>query len=258
MRLSIVIVSWNVAPLLEACLRSIAHTASDLAPEIIVVDNASRDGSAQMVAEKFPEVKLIANTRNLGFPAANNQGILVATGNYVLLLNPDTKVLENTLATCVEFMEQHPDCGVLGCKHLNPDETWQSSVRRLPRLRDQLLIFTKLAKLAPRLPTLNSYYCRDLDLTRDAQVDQVAGSFFLIRRELLDEIGLLDDEFFIWFEEVDYCKRAKQAGWEVWYTPRANIVHYGGQSFAQRLTLTKQKLFFKSAWRYFSKHGFTW
>ncbi|MDD2807782.1 MAG: glycosyltransferase family 2 protein [Patescibacteria group bacterium] len=254
--LSIVVVSWNVKKLLRECLKSIFVRENKLNIEVIVVDNASHDGSVEMIKNEFPAIDLIPNTHNLGFAAANNQGILKSQGRYILVLNPDTVIVKDALNKMIDFMEKNYQIGIAGCKHLNPDWTVQPSVRRLPDFLPIFFIFTKLAKIFPNLPPIYYYLAKDFNYKITQPIDQVAGSFFMIRREALDEIGLFDENFFIWFEEVDLCKRANDAGWQVWYYAGAEIIHYGGQSFAQQLAIKKQRQFFKSAWYYFIKHGF--
>ena len=256
--LSIIIVSWNVSELLKKCLKSVYKNQGKINLKIFVIDNTSTDNTVEMVKTNFPDVNIIANKNNLGFATANNQGIKKSQAKYILLLNPDTEIGENTLKNMVEFMEENYKIGIAGCKHCNPDWTLQPSVRRFPRLLPILLILTKVAKIIPGLPALRSYLAQDFDYKIAQPAEQVAGSFFMIRKKTLEEIGLLDEKFFLWFEEVDYCKRAKAAGWQVWYNANPKIIHYGGQSFSQRLTIRKQLIFVKSAWYYFKKHGFVW
>ena len=265
MDISIIIVSWNVRDLLKKCLASIFRFAPDFAFEVIVVDNASADGTVEMARADYPNVRLIANKKNLGFAKANNQGIAQAKGEYVLLLNPDTEFIEDALSACVAKMGSDKTIGVLGCQLLNSDKTIQPSVRAFPRVRDIIVILLKLHKLFPSL--LNKYLAKDFDYMESNphsnplpfrerglyEVDQVMGAFFLVRRKVFDQIGLLDEKFFIWFEEVDFCRRAKQAGWNVAYYPGARIIHHGGQSFVKADTWRKQKWFFKSALLYFMK-----
>jgi len=256
-KLSIIIVSWNVKKLLHTCLDSIKKQQGKLSLEIIVVDNGSHDGTVEMIKEHFPNIELIPNTTNLGFAAANNQGILKSRGQYILLLNPDTEIIRDALNKTVDFMERGARVGVMGCKHLNPDWTLQPSVRRFPTAGVIALIITKVAKIMPNASSLYNYLARNFDYKLTQPVDQVAGSFFMIRRQVIDEVGLFDENFFLWFEEVDFCKRTHKAGWEVWYDSGAEIIHHGGKSFDQQLTVNKQKQFFKSAWYYFQKHGLT-
>ncbi len=252
--LSIVIVSWNVKDLLKKCLLSIDKHKNKLDLEIIVVDNASRDGTVEMLKQEFPSIKLITNSNNLGFAAANNQGILRSQGEYLLLLNPDTEVIKDSLEKMLKFIGIRPPIGILGCKHLNPDWTLQPSVRRFPGFWAIFFILTKIYKIFPNIPPVYYYFAQDFNYKIAQPVDQVAGSCMLIRRQVIEEIGLFDEKFFIWFEEVDLCKRAIDDKWEVWYTPDAEIIHHGGRSFRQIATWKKQQLFFKSAWYYFKKH----
>lgn len=253
--LSIVIVSWNVKDLLEKCLQSIFKFQNDLNLEVIVIDNASADQTATMVKKEFPNVKLIANNINVGFAQANNQGIMASAGDLILVLNPDTEIIKNALARMVNFIQSNSKIGIVGAKHLNPDYTLQPSVRRFPSFWPIFFIFTKLAKIFPNLPPVYSYLARDFDYKITQPVDQVAGSCLLIRKVVLDQIGLFDENFFTWFEEVDLCKRTKDGGWQIWFLAEAEILHAGGQSFNQLTTFKKQNIFFQSAFYYFKKHG---
>lgn len=255
-RVSVIIVSWNVRDLLRACLASLSRSAGDFVLEIFVVDNNSADKSAQMVEQEFPQVKLIANKENFGFAAANNQAIRQASGDYLLLLNPDTEVSSQTIAQSIIFMQENERCGVMGPKLLNEDKSVQPSIRRFPTVWPILLMFLKIPKLIPSLAPINRYLATDFDYNKKQSVDQVMGAFMFIRRDVLDKVGLLDEDFFIWFEEVDFCRRVVDAGFQVMYAPNIETIHYGGRSFGQQKTIKKQKLFFNSAWRYFTKHGF--
>lgn len=254
-KISIIIVSWNVRELLKKCLESIYRFSAGLDLEIIIIDNNSSDGTVDMVKKNFPKVKTLVNHNNLGFAAANNQGIKQATGDYILLLNPDTEIRKNAIKKTLDFIKTKERAGIVGCKHLNPDMTLQPSVRKFPRVLAVFLILSKVAKIFPNLSPVYKYLYKDFNYKYNQPVDQVAGSFMLIDKNLIREIGGFDEKFFIWFEEVDLCKRAKDALWEVWYFSQAEIIHHGGQSFKQQLTLKKQKLFFKSALYYFQKHG---
>ena len=254
-QISIIIVSWNVSDLLDACLRSIEKWIGKISLEVIVVDNNSTDGTVEMLQRDHPIVKVIANSTNRGFAAANNQGIIESRGEYVLLLNPDTELRSTVLETMLAFFQAHPPAGVAGCRHRNTDLTLQHSVRRFPTLPAILLIFSKIAKVAPHLPALERYFALDFDYKKTEPVDQIAGSFFMIRREGLDQVGLLDENFFIWFEEVDFCRRVVATDWQVWFVTEGEIVHHGGMSFRQQLTLKKQLRFLRSAVYYFRKHG---
>jgi len=252
--LSIVIVNWNVKKYLEKCLVSIFRETKNIRFEVFVIDNASQDGSAEMVRSNFPEVKLINNKKNIGFAKANNQGIKEARGEFVLLLNPDTEIIESAIEKMVKFVEENSKCGVAGCKLLNPDRTLQPSIKRFPTLFSQILILLKLHHLFPKLKPLRNYFALDFDYTQEQEVDQVMGAFFLTRKEVLDKVGFLDENYYIWFEEVDFCRRVEDAGWKVCYSPRARIVHHKSQSFSQLLSFKKQRIFNRSLLYYFRKH----
>jgi GT2 family glycosyltransferase len=250
MNVSIIIVSWNTEELLKKCIESILRYSQNIEYEIIVVDNASTDNTTEMVTKNFPIVKLIANKKNLGFAKANNQGIQISTGKYVLLLNPDTEFIDESLDRAIEKLTDD-NIGVLGCKLLNTDKSIQPSVRRFPRVLDIIAILIKLHKLFPSL--LNKYLTKNFNYSHEQEVDQVMGAFFFVPRIVFDKIGLLDEGYFIWFEEVDFCRRAKREGYKVIYFPETQIIHHGSQSFAQAMTWQKQKWFFRSAFRYLTK-----
>ncbi len=258
MTLSIIIVNWNVRHYLEKCLLSIIKNTHDLDYEIIVVDNNStRDDSKKFLANFKTEenLKIILNNQNLGFAKANNQGIKQAQGEYVLLLNPDTEIIkEGSLAMAVELMKKNKDWGVLGCRLWEADKQTQLSVRSFPRLIPQIMISLKLHHIFPRARVLRNYFQPNFDYEKITSVDQVMGAFLMTKKEVLSKIGMLDEKFYIWFEEVDFCKRTKQAGWKVVYSPNPTIIHYGSQSFAQVLSLAKQRIYNRSAIHYFRKY----
>lgn len=258
MDLSIIIVNWNTRMFLDGCLASIFRETKNINFEIFVVDNGSSDGSAQMVKEKYPAVKLIENKENRGFAAANNQAIKEAAGQYILALNPDTVILNDCLEAAVEKMDTRPDAGILSVKTLNRDGSIQKVVRRDPTLLTQLILPSKMKKIFPDWAALKGYYCDDFDYEKEGPAEQLQGSFLLMRREALDKIGLFDEKFFIWFEEVDLCRRAKCAGFNLLYFPGASIIHYGGESFAQLTTLKKQGLYARSLLYYFWKNKQKW
>jgi N-acetylglucosaminyl-diphospho-decaprenol L-rhamnosyltransferase len=248
--LSIVIVSWNVRDLLQQCLRSIL--ANSQTCETIVVDNVSTDGSAEMVRAEFPGVHLIVNTENRGFPAANNQGLALAQGRYALILNPDTEVVGDALATMVAYADAHPDVGVVGPQLLNDDRSIQSSRRRFPTLAIAFFESTWLQPCAPpRL--LERYYVQDQPDDATLDVDWVMGAALMARREAIEQVGPMDEEYFMYSEELDWCKRFKDAGWRVVYLPAARIIHHGGKSSDQVVT-SRHIHFQTSKVRYFRKH----
>lgn len=258
MTLSIIIVNWNVKHYLERCLLSIIKNTPHLDYEIIVIDNDStRDNSKRFLADFRTEanVKIILNNQNLGFAKANNQGIKQAQGEYILLLNPDTEIIEKgSLAKAVDLMKKNKDWGVLGCRLLEADKQTQLSVRSFPKLIPQIMISLKLHHIFSRARVLQNYFLPNFDYKETASVDQVMGAFLLTKREVISKIGPLDEKFYIWFEEVDFCRRTKKAGWKVVYSPEPTIIHYGSQSFAQVLSLSKQKIYNRSAIYYFQKH----
>ncbi len=260
--ISIVTVNWKVADLVGELLGSIHANKEDLAVEVYVVDNASGDHIEEVVA-KFRArsdvpVTLVRNGRNLGFAKANNQAIRRCSGRYVALLNPDTRLTRGALKRMKAWMDARPDVGVAGPKLLNPDGSLQESVRRFPRLLDQALILLKLQHLWPSAPPFMSYLAKDFDYGKEQDVDQLMGAALFVRRKVFEGIGLLDERFFIWFEEVDFCKRAREAGWGVVYVPSVQVIHHGGASFAQAMTFRKQRYFTASMAKYFRKHRGGW
>ena len=251
MDLSIIIVSWNVKELLRENLKSLYEKSANVQFEVFVVDNNSHDGSAEMVRKEFPEVNLISNKENLGFAKANNQAIEKAQGRYVLLLNPDMRVHETTLAGMVRWMDNHKEAGVAGCHLIDEEGSTVPHVRRFPTVFDQSLIILKIPHALPFL--LNRYLMKSFDYERQAVVDSIRGSFFMIRKEVIEKIGGLDEDYFIWFEEVDYCKKVFNSGWKVMYTPSVQCTDYIGKSFAQVMGYKKQHMFTQSMVTYFSK-----
>lgn len=260
--LSIITVNWKVADLVGDLLGSIEANKENLAIEIFVVDNDSKDHIDAVVAtfknRSGIPITLIKNDRNLGFAAANNIAIRRASGRHVALLNPDTRATHGALSKMVAWMDVHPDVGVAGTKLLNVDGTLQESVRRFPGLLDQTMILLKFQHLWADAPFFKSYLMKGFDYAKEQDVDQVMGAAFFVRRETFKKIGLLDEAFFIWFEEVDFCKRVKDAGLRVVYTPVASFIHHRGASFAQAMTFKKQKYFTNSMRIYFAKHSGVW
>jgi len=258
MKLSIIIVNWQTKDLLKKCLESIFYYGKNIDYEIIVIDNASTDGS-QGTIKQFSNLaikpfKFILNNQNLGFAKAVNQGIRISEGNFILLLNPDTEIKENTLNKMIEFMETHRKAGIAGGKILNPDGTVQLSVRKFPELISQIIVLLKLHHFLKDFSPVKKYFVLDFDYSKTQEVDQLMGSFFMIRKKLLDEIGLFDERLFIWFEEVDFCKRAKNKDWQIFYYPEAEIIHQKAASFSQVLPFKNQWQFNKSLLYYFKKH----
>jgi len=250
MDLSVIIVSWNVKAKLKVNLEALLKS-SNINFEIFVVDNASTDGTAIMVAEEFKSVKLITNDKNLGFATACNQAIKLSTGRYVLLLNPDMKVEPETLTEALKWLDDNQQAAIAGIRLVDETQKNIAQVRNFPTVFDQFLVASKLAHVFPWL--LNNYLCSKFDYNKPAKVDSIRGSFFLIRRSTIDTIGLLDEKYFIWFEEVDYCRLAFSKGLEVWYTPAAKAIDYVGQSFKQVDIKIKQTYVKASMLTYFQK-----
>lgn len=227
---SIVIVNWNTRDTLSDCLRSIYEQTNSLDFEVIVIDNASTDGSAEMVKKEFLKVTLIENLQNRGFAAANNQGIAVARGRYVLLLNSDTVVLDKALQKTVSCAEAHPEAAVVGCRVLNPDRTLQPTCFMFPSILNMLLSSTYLYKLFPRSKFFGRERMTWWDRDDVREVDVVTGCFMLVRSKAIEQVGFMDEQFFMYGEETDWCYRFKQAGWKVTFAPVGQIIHFGGLS----------------------------
>ncbi len=258
--LSVIIVSWNVKTLLAACLRSVfaSLARSHLSCEVIVVDSASGDGSAEMVRAQFPEVQLVALNENVGFTRGNNLAIQRSQGRYLLLLNPDTEVVGDALGAMASYMEAHPDVGVLGPQLLNKDGSVQPSRRRFSTLATAFLESTVLQQWCARSGILHRYYVSDRANDEEQEVDWVTGACFLVRRDVLASVGLLDEAFFMYSEELDWQYRIKKAGWRVVYLPTARVIHYGGQSSSQ--VVPAQHIYFHSSKVYFFRkhYGRAW
>ena len=200
---------------------------------MIVIDNASIDGSAEMVKREFPQIVLVENSKNAGFAAANNQGIAIAKGRYVLLLNSDTVILDNAITRTIAYADNHEDAAVIGCRVLNPDRTLQPTCFMFPSILNMLLSSSYLYKLFPK----SKFFGRELmtwwDRSNVREVDVVTGCFMLVRCEAIKQVGLMDERFFMYGEETDWCYQFKQAGWKVMFTPSAEIIHLGRASSKQ-------------------------
>lgn len=255
MDISIIIVSWNVRERLRTNLASL-RLSRGAEFETIVIDNASEDGSAEMVAREFPEVRLLRNDANLGFAKACNQGLRMATGSVSVLLNPDMKLFPDTLVNLKGWLDANPQADVTGIRLLDEAGQTLPQIRRFPRVWDQAAIVLKLPHIFPNI--LSSYLRADFDYSQAAKVDSVRGAFFAIRRSALERFGFLDERYFIWFEEVDYCRTVARGGGEVWYAPVAQAVDYVGQSFNLVGRSAKQKYFRDSMLVYFKKWEKSW
>jgi GT2 family glycosyltransferase len=227
--LSVVVVNWNTRELLARCLRSVYDTAHDLGCEVLVVDNASTDGSAAMVRDRFPQVCLIENGKNVGFARASNQAIHESGGRYVMLLNSDTEALPGALQEMVRFMDAHLQAGGCGPLLLNVDGSLQPSCHPMLTPGRELWRLLFLDRLWRRA----TYDQARWDRRVPRQVEVIKGACFFLRRKALDEVGLLDERYFMYTEEMDLCYRLLRAGWELWWVPQARVVHCGEASSRQ-------------------------
>lgn len=248
--LSIIIVNWNTCQLLADCLNSIIDTAGNITYEIIVVDNGSTDGSQAMLARQFPQARLLQNRENVGFARANNQALAASRGRYALLLNSDALATPGSLQALVSLAGQQPRAGIVGARLVNPDGSFQASYTPFPTLWQEFLILSGLG----RLFFGRWYPSRGPDADKGPQiVDYVEGACMLVRREAYESAGGLDEGYFMYAEEVDWCYTMRQKGWQVWYQPAAKIIHLGGASSAGRRTRREADLY-QSRVRFFRKH----
>jgi len=252
--LSVIIVSWNVRDLLVRCLESVraGFAQAGLTGEIIVVDNASADGSADVVRTRFPDVILIEPGANLGYTGGNNLGLRHAQGRYILILNPDTEVAPDAPGRLVGVLGIHPSIGVVGPALLLPDGRRQSSRRRFPSLFVGMVESTPLEPWVARSPLLRGFRLLDHPDDEPQPVDWLVGAALMIRREIIEQVGTLDEAFFMYFEELDWQRRIKAAGWSIWYWPEARVVHYEGASSGQ-VVARRQILFATSKIEYYRK-----
>lgn len=224
---SVVIVNWNVGDLLVECLRSLTVGLGDVRAEIVVVDNASVDRSVELVQREFPFVRVIVNKENVGFSRANNLAIKESEGRYVLLLNPDTVVFSDTVEKLVRFMDDTPNAGIAGCKQVYANGKWQSTCHRMISLKREAIVALGLSKIFPQWV---DYGDLPLTATEPFRVDWVGGACLIIRRDLMERVGLLDDNLFMYAEDADLCQRVRNQGYSVYYLPDVSIVHHRGQS----------------------------
>ncbi len=253
--LSIVVLSWNTKGLLRACLNSLKPLRDELDLEVIVVDNASDDGSADMVAARFPWITLVRNERNDGYAIGNNLGASRATGRYLLLLNSDTAVGPGVLTFLVDFLEQHPQHGACAPRLVCEDGTIQRSCKTFPDLWTAVFYDTWFDKKFPGNKTIPKYMMAGFDHTTSRDVDQPPGAAFLIRKDLWDELGGFDPELWLFFNDVDLCKRLHEAGWKVAYIAEVAILHHEGKSTSQRPDFGE--LWHRNRLSYYRKH-FGW
>ena len=246
--LSIIIVNWNTKEYLLHCIDSILQKKGSIPMEIIVIDNGSRDRSGEEVKRQFPGLRLIENGRNLGFAKAVNQGLRVSSGRYLLLLNPDTQLREGAIENLVSFMESHVEAGVAGAQLLKGDGSKQNSIANFPSLTTELLNKNLLRRLFPK-----KFPGKEKDYPEPIEVDSVIGACMMVRQDVLDQVGLLDEDYFLFLEETDWCYRIKRAGWRIYYVPHAEVYHFQGKS-AETVKKRARVEFYRSRYQFFKKN----
>ena len=255
--ISVVIVAWNAQHYLKLCLESLAAAPPRRSMEVLVVDNASADGTVEMVEMQFPWVKLIKSPENLGFSKGNNVAIRQAQGRYIALVNPDVIVLPGCLDALADFLDQHPEVGNVGPRVFNPDMTQQSTCRRFPTLWNNFCSATALATTFAKSRIFAGEHMWFFPHDRTLAVEVIVGCFSFIRREAFDSVGLLDEDLFMYGDDVDWCRRARNGGWEVVFYPGARAIHDRGKTTAPypvRFALAQQR----SVLYYWSKHHGSW
>lgn len=258
--ISIIILNYNTVDLTRLCLQSLMKSdMSRYSMEVIVCDNASVDGTDVMVKREFPTAIFIQNGANVGFAAGNNPGIKRAKGRYVLLLNSDTEVSPHAIATMVRFMEDHPDAGAATCKLLLGDGSMDPACHRgFPTPWVAFTYMAKLERLFPRSPVFGEYHQGYKDLMVAHTVDCISGAFFIVRQEVIQEVGLLDEEYFMYAEDIDWAYRIRKAGWNIWYVPDVTILHKKKQSgranILKKRRVTTEIYFHTYNWLFYKKH----
>jgi len=246
--LSIIVVNWNTKEFLLSCVRSVFEDEQRIAWEVIVVDNGSQDESGSEVKKAFPLVHLIQNEKNMGFAKAVNQGLQRASGRYILLLNPDTQMKGGAIGRLVSFMDSHLDTGVAGAQLLNSDGSKQNSIANFPSLATELLNKNLLRWLSPeRFPGKERIYSEPMN------VDSVIGACMMVRREAMEQVGLLDEDYFLFLEETDWCYRMKREGWKIYHVPQAEVYHFQGKS-AEKEKKRARVEYFRSRYHFFKKN----
>jgi hypothetical protein len=251
--ISIVIVNWNGKSFLLDCLKSIKNSRVSKNYEIIVVDNASTDGSMEAVRKTYPEVKAIRNEKNEGFARGNNIGIRETKGKYICLINSDIKVIEGCLDRMYSFMESHPSVGISGPQILNPDGTIQFSCREFPSLWNNFCFAFGFSNIFPNIRFFSNEQQSYFSHEARKSIEAISGCFMMVRGDALEQVGLLDERFFIYCEDIDWCKRFREKGWDIVFNPDAQAIHYAGASSANepmRFSIEKQRAILK----YWSKH----
>jgi GT2 family glycosyltransferase len=246
--LSVILVSYNTRVLLLDCLASLYRAAESVKMEVFVIDNASRDGSAEAVAESFPQVRLIHNANNRGFAAAVNQGLRESMGRLLLLLNPDTVLGAGTLTEMTSFLDRHREAGAAGAQLIHEDGRRQNSFANLPTLATELLNKSLLRLIRP-----GKYLRKEGKFTGPVEVESIIGACMMVKKEVCESVGLLDEGYFFFLEETDWCLRMRKAGWKIFFLPHVRVVHLQGRSASQDLTASRIE-YYRSRYRFFARH----
>lgn len=254
MDLSVITVTWNAEEIIGRQIKSVFSGCKNITFEEIIIDNGSQDKTVEYIKKEFPQVKIIANSDNRGFGRANNQGAEIASGDYLLFLNPDMQVQEGSLDKMLNWMENHPEAGLASCKLIDQLGNFNEDARprRYPSVWEQLLLVLKIPHLIPKV--LDNYLMKGFDPEREQEVPSVRGSFMLMKREVYNKLGwAFDPRYYIWFEDADTCREVWRNGYKVIYTPIVTCIDFIGQSFKKRDTYWKQKNFTRSMLQYFQK-----
>ncbi|MHB8871639.1 MAG: glycosyltransferase family 2 protein [Candidatus Doudnabacteria bacterium] len=251
--LSVIILSYRVMDLLRNSLQSVFNSVTGYSFEVIVIDNDSKDGTAEMVEKEFPQVKLIRNENN-GFAKGNNIALKEASGRFILFLNPDTEVDTNVFQECISFLEEHKEIGMLGCKLVKGDGTIDhASKRGFPNPWNALVYFLKLDKMFPKSKLFGGYDMTYMSDDQEGEVDSLVGAFMMTRREVVEKVGGWDEDFFMYGEDIEYCYRVKEAGYKNYYFPKVTTIHYKGQS-SKKIPVFTLYHFHHSMWIFYKKH----
>ncbi len=247
--LSIIIVAWNVRDLVLDCLASIRDARLAISNEVLVVDNGSHDGTVEAVRRQFSETHVIALPENVGFAAGNNQGLLKMNGRYAVLLNSDTIVLRGGLERCVGYLDAHPDVGVVGPQLLNPDRTKQNCIHNTPSLVSEVVSQSLLRRLFP-----GRYPSKRVEYREPIEVDAVLGACLFVRRDVVQEVGPIDEAYFFFLEETDWCHQIRERGWKVVHLPDAQVIHLYGESTKKKVPLQTRIEYYRSRYTFFRKN----
>jgi GT2 family glycosyltransferase len=254
-QLSIIIVTHNAKDFLRNCLRSVFEKIKNLSFEVLVVDNTSSDGTFEMLKNEFPQVKVIFSKENLGFAKANNLAIKEAKGKYIFLLNPDTILLDENFEKLIDFAQKNLNVGAIGPKVLNSDFTIQHQCKRgFPTPWNTLYYFLGLAKIFPKSKVFSGYLLTYLDTEKIQEVDSLSGCAMVVKREAIEKVGMMDEDYYLYGDDLDWCYRIKSGGWKVIYFPETKIIHYGGKGGTGKKPYFNIYCFYKSALIFYRKH----